>query len=118
MAGFLFDGSAKQLQPVAAGRASRRTTGEIALEPSAARHANDDSRHHNRPGRGVPAQASGSESGRLRHFMRLRRDTARTNPELYDPLAAFLGVSMNELGRIMRRSDLDGLRTVRVERVR
>ena len=56
-----------------------------------------------------------SQSGRVKSFLRLRRDTARSNPDLYDPLAAFLGVSMNELGKAMLSSDVQGLVPARTE---
>jgi hypothetical protein len=111
MAGFLIEGSARQLQTVGAAQVSNCRSARSVL-PGVAGADGRGRRDGDLP-RGTGKQA-GSQSGRLRNFMRLRRDTPRTNPDLYDPLASFLGVSMGELGRLMLQSDVEGLRPARV----
>jgi hypothetical protein len=99
MAGFVIDGGMKQL-PAAGSVHSLNSRNGVGGSGS----DNTDA------GTGIGAN---SQKGRVKHFLALRKDTERTNPDLYDPLAAFLGVSMNELGRAMLSSDVQGLVPVR-----
>jgi hypothetical protein len=99
MAGFLIDGARKQTGGSARSSNSRHDGGG----PGSAWV----------DARAVTGAGADSQDSRGKHFLRLRRDNERTNPDLYDPLAAFLGVSMNELGRAMLSSDIQGLVPIR-----